>query len=148
MLTKIGAGEIIYSLRKKIQSIKFELDQLDNPPSKTPELIESTNFLHLNEYLSKTNDKKTELLCVYEQYSLALEELLETVFDIQNELKNILKEQSSMINSQSKKIIKNKKKKQKILKNNFILINELYHLLLFYASYHYVKLLMHHLHLF
>ena len=109
MLTKIGTGEIIYSLRKKIQNIKFELDQLDNPPSKIPELIDSANFLHLNEYLSKTNDKKTELLNVYEQYSVALEELLETVFDIQNELKDILKEQSSMINSQSKKLFKTKK---------------------------------------
>jgi len=112
MLTKIGAGEIIYGLRKKIQSIKFELDQLDNPPSKIPELIESANFLHLNEYLSKTNDKKTELLCAYEQYSMALEELLETVFDIQNGLKDILKEQSSMINSQSKKSLKTKKQRK------------------------------------
>jgi len=118
MLTKIGTGKIIYSLRKKIQSIKFELDQLDNPPSKIPELIESANFLHLNEYLSKTNDKKTELLYVYEQYSAALEELLESVFDIQNELKDILKEQSSMINSQSNKSLKTvKNKKTKKPKN-------------------------------
>jgi hypothetical protein len=111
MLTKIGTGEIIYSLRKKIQSIKFELDQLDNTSTKIPELIESANLLRLNEYLSKTNDKKTELLYAYEQYSAALGELLETVFGIQNELKDILKEQSLMINFQSKKSLKSKKTK-------------------------------------
>lgn len=112
MLTKIGAGEIIYGLRKQIQDIRFELDLIGNPSSKLPELIDSANLLRLNEYLSKVNDKKTELLSVYEQYSVALEELLETVFGIQNELKDILKEQSSLINSQSKKSQKTKKTKK------------------------------------
>ena len=108
-MTKIGAGEIIYDLRKKIHDIQFELKQLDDPPSKIPELIDSANLLRLNEYLTKTNDKKTELLSSYEQYSVILEELLKTIFDIQNELKDILKEQSSMISSQLKKSQKTKK---------------------------------------
>jgi len=103
VLAKVGTGEIIYDIRKKIQSIKSELSTLDCPPSKIPELIDSANLLRLNEYLSKTNDKKTDLLCAYEQYSAALEGLLETVFDIQKELKDILKEQSSMISTQPKK---------------------------------------------
>jgi len=112
MLTKIGAGEIIYGLRKKIQDVQFELDQLRGP-SNIPELIDSANLLRLNEYLSKTNHKQTELLSAYEQYSIALEDLLETVFGIQNELKDILKEQSSMITSKSKKSQKIKTKKTK-----------------------------------
>ena len=111
MLTKIGVGEIIYSLRKKIHDIQFELDQLDNPSSEIPELIDSANQLRLNEYLSKVNDKKTDLLSAYEQYSVALEELLSTVFDIQNELKDILKEQSLMISSKSQKSQKSQKSK-------------------------------------
>lgn len=111
MLTKIGVGEIIYGLRKKIYDIQFELVQLDNPSSKIPELIDSANLLRLNEYLSKANDKKTDLLSAYEQYSVALEELLSTVFDIQNELKDILKEQSLMISSKSQKSQKSKKSK-------------------------------------
>jgi len=115
LLTKIGTGEIIYDLRKQIQDIQSELDQLGYPSSKIPELIDSANLLRLNEYLTKANYKKTELLSVYEQYSRALEELLEIVFDIQNELKDILKEQSSMINptsKKSKKTIKTKKIKK------------------------------------
>ena len=111
MLTKIGTGEIIYDLRKTIQRIKVELDQLGNPSPGIPELIDSANLLRLNEHLSKVNDKKTEILSAYEQYAVILEELLETVFDIQNELKDILKEQSSMIISQSKKPRQTKKTK-------------------------------------
>lgn len=113
VLAKVGTGEIIYGIRKKIQSVKSELDQLGDAPSKIPELIESANLMRLNEHLSKTNDKKTELLCAYEQYSAALEGLLETVFDIQNELKNILKEQSSMISTRPKKPKTSKAKNSK-----------------------------------
>ena len=110
MLTKIDATGLIYDLRKKIQQIQADLNQLGDPISEMPELITSANLLRSNEYLSKANEKKTELLSVYEQYSVALEELLTSVFDIQNDLKEILKAQSSMISSQRKKQSKAKTK--------------------------------------
>ncbi len=113
-MTKIGIGEVIYDLRKKIQDIQADLNQLGNPVSEIPELITSANLLRSNEYLSKANEKKTELLSAYAQYSNALEKLLSTVFDIQNDLKEILKQQSSMI-SRTKKRSK-KKTKSKITK--------------------------------
>jgi len=113
ILTKIGAGEVIYDLRKKIQEIQFDLNQLGAPSSEMPELITSANLLRTNEYLSKTNDKKTELLSAYGQYSDALEELLLTVFDIQKDLKEILTEQSFLISSQTKKQLKTKRKNTK-----------------------------------
>ncbi len=106
-MTKIGSGELIYDLHKKIQQIQADLDQLGEPVSEIPELISSANLVRSNEYLSKANEKKTELLSVYAQYSTALEKLLTTVFDIQNDLKEILKHQSSMI-SQTKKRTKTK----------------------------------------
>jgi len=102
-LTKIIAGGMIYDLRKKIQQIQADLNQLGDPISEIPELITSANLLRSNEYLSKANEKKTELLSTYTQYSYALEELLSTIFDIQNDLKDILKQQSSIILSQRKK---------------------------------------------
>jgi len=108
-LTKIGSGELIYDLHKKIQQIQADLNQLGEPVSEIPELISSANLVRSNEYLSKANEKKTELLSVYAQYSTALEKLLTTVFDIQNDLKEILKHQSSMI-SQTKKRSKTKTK--------------------------------------
>jgi len=110
VLTKIDATGLIYDLRKKIQQIQADLNQLGDHVSEIPELITSANLLRSNEYLSKANEKKTELLSVYEQYSVALEELLTSVFDIQNDLKEILKAQSSMISSQRKKQSKAKTK--------------------------------------
>ncbi len=95
-MTNIGAGEVVYELQKRIQRIRNELDEL-GLPSEIPELITSANLLRSNEYLSKSNEKKTELLEAYDQYSRALEELLSSVLEIQHDLKEILKEQSSMI---------------------------------------------------
>ena len=111
-MTKIGSGELIYDLHKKIQQIQADLSQLGEPVSEIPELISSANLVRSNEYLSKANEKKTELLSVYAQYSTALEKLLTTVFDIQNDLKEILKHQSSMI-SQTKKRSKTKSRNTK-----------------------------------
>jgi len=107
-LTKVGSGESIYQLRKKIQEIQTDLNQLGTI-SEIPELITSANLLRSNEYLSKTNEKKTELLSTYEQYSVTLEQFLSTVFDIQNDLKEIIKQQSAMI-SRAKKRSKTKTK--------------------------------------
>ena len=107
---------LIYLLRRKIQNVKNDLDNLEEPVLEIPELIRSTNALRQNEYLLKANEKKTELLDLYARYSQSLEKLLLSVFEIQNDLKEILKEQTSMISSQrhsksnSKKISKSSKK--------------------------------------
>ena len=106
-MAKIESKELIFDLRKQIQQIQEDLNQLGDPASEIPELISSANLLRANEYLSKANDKKTELLSVYAQYSSALENILSSVFDIQNDLKEILKHQSSII-SKSKKRSKTK----------------------------------------
>jgi predicted nucleic acid-binding Zn-ribbon protein len=111
-LTNIGAGEIIYDLRKKIQEIQVELEQLGEPTKSIPEMIESANLLRSNEYLSKSNEKKSALIDAYSQYSISLEELLTTVFDIQKDLKDILKKQSALIPNSSKKPLKSKSKKK------------------------------------
>ncbi len=108
-MSKIGSDELLYDLSKKIQQVQADLIQLGDPVSEMPELISSANLLRTNEYLSKANEKKTELLTIYAQYSTALEKLLLSVFDIQNDLKEILKHQSSMI-SKTKKRSKTKNK--------------------------------------
>ena len=101
-MANIDAGDVIYDLRKKIQQIRYDLNELEDVPE-IPELITSTNALRHNEYLSSVNTKKTDLLDAYVQYSEALEKLLSSVFEIQNDLKDIVKEQSSLITSQTKK---------------------------------------------
>jgi len=105
-MTEIGMGEITYSLKKKINDLQLELDVLDEPTKELPELISSANLLRSNEYLQKINEKKSELLSTYKQYSKSLEEILSTVFEIQNELKIILREQSAMITSSKTKVKK------------------------------------------
>ncbi len=112
-MSKIGVGEIIYEFSKKIQNIQSELDELGGPTSDMPELITSANLLRSNEYLTKVSKKQSELLSAYGQYSKVLEDMITVVFDIQNDLKNILREQSNRIpNRKSRKpsISKNKKK--------------------------------------
>ena len=49
MLTKIGVGEMIYDIRKKIQEIQLDLDDLEKPVPQIPELITSANLLRSNE---------------------------------------------------------------------------------------------------
>ncbi|MGH1521831.1 MAG: hypothetical protein ACRBB2_05620 [Nitrosopumilus sp.] len=101
-MTKQNFGEDIVELRKKIHEMQEELNQLNQPVSEIPELVISANLLRSNEYLSKLNEKKTALLTAFSEYSKILEELLSSVFEIQNDLKEILKEQSSMIIDQPK----------------------------------------------
>lgn len=115
-------GEIISELRKKIQDIQFELNELGGPVLDMPELITSANLLRSNEYITKVSEKQSELLSAYGLYSKALEDIITVVFDIQNDLKNLLKEQSKLISSRKSprsSISKNKKKsttKRKSLK--------------------------------
>ena len=110
----MGAGEIIYELRKKIQTITSELNDLERDSNDIPELIKSTNLLRSNDHLIEVNQKKSELTSAYQQYSKELENMLTTVFDIQKDLKEILKTQTSLISEQkpTKKISKKKPKKK------------------------------------
>ncbi|MGI0056442.1 MAG: hypothetical protein ACREAK_03605 [Nitrosarchaeum sp.] len=98
-MSGLGVGEVIYDLRKRIQHIQSELDALGGPISDMPELIISANILRTNEHLNKVSKKQSELLSLYEQYCKALEGMIEVIFDIQNGLKNILKEQSNLISN-------------------------------------------------
>ena len=113
-MAKTEPKRLINDLRKNVQNLRSDLDQFGDHTSEIPELIISANLLRSNEYLSKINDKKTELLTAYAQYSDVLEELLSATFDIQNDLKEILRDQSSLISKTKKrpKIIKSKKYKK------------------------------------
>lgn len=99
VLASSDPDETIYYLRKRILDVRTKLAGLGEPEPEVPEMIASTNLLRANMYLSKTNDTRAELVLLYERYSTALEGLLTSVFEIQNDLKDILKEQSKMIES-------------------------------------------------
>jgi len=110
-LTEVGTGGIIYELRKQIQKINTELKNL-NSSSDIPELIKSANLLRSNEHLVEVNLKMSELISTYKDYSKELEQMLATVFDIQQDLKEILKTQTSLISEQKKSKTKKKSSKK------------------------------------
>jgi hypothetical protein len=95
--------------------VKGELNDLESDSNDIPELIKSTNLLRSNDHLIEVNQKKSELTSAYQQYSKELENMLAAVFDIQKDLKEILKTQTSLISEQKppKKISKTKKKSTK-----------------------------------
>jgi hypothetical protein len=77
----------------------LELNELIKPVQDMPQLITSANLLRSNEYLTKITQKQSELLSAYANYSESLEQILATLFDIQNDLKNILKQQSELMSN-------------------------------------------------
>ena len=93
----------IYDLRKEIEFVENELSELGDPVSDIPEMISNSNLIRSNEYFLKSDQKKTDLISLYAQYSDSLEVLLSSVFEIQTELKDVLHEQSLLIDSKRSK---------------------------------------------
>lgn len=102
MLGRLETGKSVDALKLQINQVKRDLSQLEESNKPMPELINSTNLLRSNEILSKTNEKKTELLNAYESYFKDLESVLKK---IQTGL--------STIKSSPKKKPKKKKTKRK-----------------------------------
>lgn len=72
-------GKSLDALKLKINQIKRDLSKLEKSNQPMPELINSTNLLRTNEILSKTGEKKTELLNAYESYFKDLERTLKKI---------------------------------------------------------------------
>jgi len=96
----------INDLKNRINQAQSDLAKLEEPNKQIPELINSTNLLRSNEFLTKTNTKKTELLSLYELYFKEIENVLVEIKKIRIELKNSLK-------SKSKKPSKKRKRRKK-----------------------------------
>lgn len=92
-----GLGSVLTELKNQINQIKKDISEIDKSFSPMPEMIESTNILRENEFLKKMDGKKTELIDSYEHYSNQIEDILSSVFDIQNELKKIIEIQSQLM---------------------------------------------------
>ena len=79
MLGQLESGKSLDALKLKINQVKRDLSQLDESNKPMPELINSTNLLRSNEVLTKTNEKKTELLNAYESYFRELEKVVKKI---------------------------------------------------------------------
>jgi len=97
-------------LKQKIDTATRKLTILEEPNKPIPELINSTNLLRSNEFLTKTNIIKTELISSYELYSNELRNILTDIRKIRTEI-NSLKSKPKH-KSRKNRLTKRKKKKK------------------------------------
>lgn len=93
----LGLGNNLSELKMRIQQVQEEISQLGSPEPVMPEMINTTNALRLNEYLRKSDEKKTALNSAYDEYTRQLEQIVSLLLSIQVDLKDIIKAEASII---------------------------------------------------
>ncbi len=106
-------GNNLTELKARIQKIQDEISQLGSPEPMMPEMINSTNALRLNEYLTKSDEKKTALNAAYGDYAGQLEQIVSTLLSIQSDLRDIIKAEASLLDAQEPQKKKQTKKSAK-----------------------------------
>ena len=115
-----GLGNNLNGLKLRIQQIQDEISQLGSPEPVMPEMINTTNALRLNEYLTKSDEKKTALNAAYGEYTPQLEQIISSLLSIQVDLKDIIKTEASMIGAQKATPRKPSGKKTRIKKSKIV----------------------------
>lgn len=95
----LGLGNNLNELKMRIQQIQDEISELGSPEPIMPEMINATNALRLNEYLAKSDKKKTTLNAAYDEYTRQLEQIVSSLLSIQVDLKDIIKTEASIIDA-------------------------------------------------
>ncbi|MBI5147000.1 MAG: hypothetical protein HZA84_07255 [Thaumarchaeota archaeon] len=95
----LGLGNNLNELKMRIQKIQDEISQLGSPEPVMPEMINATNALRLNDYLTKSDEKKTTLNAAYDDYTRQLEQIISSLLSIQVDLKDIIKAEASIIDA-------------------------------------------------
>lgn len=109
----VGLGNNLNELKARIQKAHEDLVNLGEPSKPMEEMIGVTNVLRLNEYLTKTDEKKTSLISDYAEYTKQLEQIVSSLFSIQSELKELIKTEAALIASDDSKPKKTRAKKAK-----------------------------------
>ena len=108
-------SEKIIELKKNIIQTKNELTEITTLKEPLPEFINTTNMLRTNEYLQKSNEKKSELITAYEKYVTELETLVLDIAKIKDKI-NKLKSNLTTNKKSKKKMRKKSKQRRKIRK--------------------------------
>ncbi|HET8719402.1 MAG TPA: hypothetical protein VFM64_00205 [Candidatus Nitrosotenuis sp.] len=110
-----GLGKNLTELKLRIQMAQDDLGKLSAPEQPLPEVINMTNLLRSNEYLIKSDERKTALISAYAEYSTNLEQIVKSLLSIQADLRDIVRTEASIIGSQkpTKKANKSRKKPKK-----------------------------------
>lgn len=110
----LGLGNNLNELKTRVQKAKEDLAQIGAYEEHLPEMINMTNLLRANEFLAKTDEKKSELIAAYSEYSERLEQIVSSLLSIQEDLRDIIKTEASLIGSEhSAKTRKGAKKPKK-----------------------------------
>lgn len=109
-------GNNLNELKMRIQQIQDEILQLGSPEPVMPEMINATNAIRLNEYLTKTDEKKTALNAAYDDYTRQLEQIVSTLLSIQVDLKDIIKAEASIMAEQESQKVEKKTRVKKSTK--------------------------------
>lgn len=105
----LSIGQKVSELQKKIILAKKELSEINSLEKPLPEFINTTNILRSNEYLQKSNEKKSQLLNAYEEYTKELENLVSNIAQIKGTIHNL----KSHLKPRKKKKLKHKTKSKK-----------------------------------
>ena len=105
----IGFGNNLNDLKSRIQQLHRDIEELGDPIKPLEQMTDNANILRENEYLSKANARRIELVSAYLNYTKQLEQMVSSLFSIQSELKEIIKTEVSLIESE----VKPKKSKRK-----------------------------------
>jgi hypothetical protein len=108
----LAIGKKISNLQKKIILVKKELSEINSLEQPLPEFINTTNLLRSNEYLQKSNEKKTQLLNAFEEYVNELENLISNIAQIKGSIHNL----KSHLKPHKKKKFREKTKPKKNLR--------------------------------
>jgi 7,8-dihydro-6-hydroxymethylpterin-pyrophosphokinase len=109
----LGLGSNLGELKLRVQKAQEELAQLGSPEPPLPEMIDTTNIIRINEYLTKSNESKARLISAYEDYAKKLEEIVSSLLSIQADLKDIIKTEASLIARSGRKKQEKSAKKAK-----------------------------------
>jgi len=120
----IGFGNNLNDLKSRIQQLHRDIEELGDPIKPLEQMTDNANILRENEYLSKANARRIELVSAYLNYTKQLEQMVSSLFSIQSELKEIIKTEVSPIESEDKP--KKIKKKIKIIFNHMLCLQKLF----------------------
>jgi len=98
----LGLGNNLNELKIQIQKLQQEIVELGEPNTPIENMIDSTNLIRQNEHLEKLHIKQVDLITAYAEYAKHLEHIVSSLFSIQTELKNLVKEETTMMESETK----------------------------------------------
>jgi hypothetical protein len=110
VIEMLAIGKKVNELQKKIVLAKKELSEINILEQPLPEFINTTNMLRSNEYLQKSNEKKSQLLIAYEEYTNELENLVSNIAHIKGSIHNL--KSRFKIRKKIKKKVKTKPRKK------------------------------------